>query len=121
MNIGVVGAGAAGLAAATRAKRVNPQARVVVFEAGREFSRATCSLPYYLSGEISDQERLQGVTQQQLEAQGVELRLETPVLEIDSSQRVLTTAAERFSYQKLVVATGSRGRAPWKSQGMGER
>ena len=112
MNIGVVGAGAAGLAAATRAKRVNPQARVVVFEAGREFSRATCSLPYYLSGEISDQERLQGVTQQQLEAQGVELRLETPVLEIDSSQRVLTTAAERFSYQKLVVATGSRGRDP---------
>ena len=108
MNIAVVGAGAAGLAAATRAKRVNPQARVIVFEAGREFSRATCSLPYYLSGEISNPERLQGVSLDQLQERGVELRLETPALEIDPSQRVLVTTAERFSYQKLIVATGSR-------------
>lgn len=108
MNIAVVGAGAAGLAAATRAKRINPQARVVVFEAGREFSRATCSLPYYLSGEIGDFNQLQGVSQAQLAEQGIELHLETPALKIDPTGRKLETAAETLRYDKLIASTGSR-------------
>lgn len=106
----VIGAGAAGLAAATRAKRVHPEAIVTVFESGREFSRGTCSLPYYLSGEIDDGRSLQGVSAEYLADLGVELSLETPVLEIQPHQRRLVTAGPTLLYDKLIVATGSRQR-----------
>ncbi len=107
----VIGAGAAGLAAATRAKRVHPEAAVTVFESGREFSRGTCSLPYYLSGEIEHREYLQGVSAQELAEAGVELHLETQVLEIHPHQRRVITAGPTLSYDRLIVATGSRPRA----------
>lgn len=110
MNIVVVGAGAGGLAAATRAQRANPDARVQVVEKTREFSRGTCSLPYYLSGEIKDASRLQGVTDLELKNKGVELLLETEALKIQVHQRKLETSRDTLGYDRLIVSTGSKPR-----------
>ena len=53
-NIIVVGGNAAGPSAAAKAKRVNPSANVLLFEAGDFISTGTCELPYVLSGEIDN-------------------------------------------------------------------
>jgi NADPH-dependent 2,4-dienoyl-CoA reductase/sulfur reductase-like enzyme len=111
MRIVVIGAGAAGLAAATRAKRVKPDAEVVVFEATGEFSRGTCSLPYFLSRELDHPKFLQGATEADLREKGIDLRLHTKALRILPHQRTLHTEAERVQYDKLVVSTGSRSRS----------
>ena len=54
----VIGGNAAGPAAAAKAKRVNPNADVILFEAGEFISTGTCEMPYVLSGEISDHEKI---------------------------------------------------------------
>jgi NADPH-dependent 2,4-dienoyl-CoA reductase/sulfur reductase-like enzyme len=51
-NIIVIGGNAAGPAAAAKAKRTNPEAKVVMFEASSFISTGTCELPYVISGEI---------------------------------------------------------------------
>jgi len=50
----VIGGNAAGAAAAAKAKRVNPEANVTIFEASEYISTGTCEIPYVLSGEIKD-------------------------------------------------------------------
>jgi NADPH-dependent 2,4-dienoyl-CoA reductase/sulfur reductase-like enzyme len=106
----VIGAGAAGMAAATRARRVDPHASVVVLESSSEYSRGTCSLPYYVSGQIEDASALIGVSRQSLSEQGIELRLQSPARAIDARQRAVETASGSLPYDRLIVSTGSRPR-----------
>jgi NADPH-dependent 2,4-dienoyl-CoA reductase/sulfur reductase-like enzyme len=108
MKIVVIGGGAAGMAAATRAKRVNPSAGVLILEAGREFARGTCSLPYLLSREISNPALLQGISPAELENRGIELRLETAAVRIRPLERRVDTTGETVTYDKLIVGLGSR-------------
>lgn len=98
------------MAAATRAKRTDPAARVVVLEKTTEFSRGTCSMPYFVSGEIAHLSQLQGMTGEQLVEMGLELLLQTKALEISPHQRRVTTSGPTLYYDKLIVATGSRPR-----------
>ena len=54
----IVGGVAGGASAATRARRMNERARIVIFERDAYVSFANCGLPYYLGGEIRDREKL---------------------------------------------------------------
>src|SRR6056297_1086532 len=50
----VIGGDAAGMSAASKAKREHPEMDVVVFEKGEWVSYGACGLPYYVKGEIED-------------------------------------------------------------------
>ena len=53
-NIFVIGGNAAGLAAASQARRENPDIDITVLESGSYISYGACGLPYYISGIIKD-------------------------------------------------------------------
>jgi len=57
-RIVVIGAGAAGMSAASRAKRLKPSNEVIVFDSSRWVSFALCGIPYYIGGEVSELEDL---------------------------------------------------------------
>jgi NADPH-dependent 2,4-dienoyl-CoA reductase/sulfur reductase-like enzyme len=50
----IIGGVAAGMSAASRARKLDPQLEIVVLEKGRHVSYGTCGLPYYLSGQVAD-------------------------------------------------------------------
>ncbi len=54
----IVGGVAGGASAAARARRMNEQARIIIFERDSYVSFANCGLPYYLGGEIKDRDAL---------------------------------------------------------------
>ncbi len=54
----IVGGVAAGMSAATRLKRLDETAEVIVFERGDYVSYANCGLPYYIGDAISEREKL---------------------------------------------------------------
>ena len=54
----IIGGVAAGASAAAKARRCDENARIVVFEKGKDISYATCGLPYYLSGVIANRKKL---------------------------------------------------------------
>jgi NADPH-dependent 2,4-dienoyl-CoA reductase/sulfur reductase-like enzyme len=53
-NILVIGGNASGLAAASQARRENPDADITVLEGGDYISYGSCGLPYYVSGIVKD-------------------------------------------------------------------
>ena len=52
MALVVIGGVAAGLSAATRARRIDPDLEIVVLEKGPVVSYGACSLPYFVEGRI---------------------------------------------------------------------
>lgn len=55
----VVGGDAAGLSAAAKARREDPDREVIVLERGEWVSYGACGIPYYVKGDIPDLADLQ--------------------------------------------------------------
>ena len=52
MKLVVAGGVAAGLSAASRARRVDPSLEILVLEKGRRISYGACGLPYWIEGQV---------------------------------------------------------------------
>ncbi|MFC9995925.1 FAD-dependent oxidoreductase [Nocardia sp. NPDC127526] len=111
----VIGADAAGMAAASQARRLKKadELEIVVFERGHFTSYSACGIPYWVGGDVRDRDELIARTPEEHRARRIDLRLRTEVVEIDiAGQRVrardLETGAESWTgYGKLVIATGA--------------
>jgi NADPH-dependent 2,4-dienoyl-CoA reductase/sulfur reductase-like enzyme len=113
----VVGGDAAGMSAASKAKRDDPDREVIVFEKGQWVSYAACGMPYFLKGDIESLEDLVQVTPEQfIEERDVDLRLHHEVVGIDTEAQEVTVEydGETFTqgYDDLLVATGARAIEP---------
>ncbi len=111
----VIGGNAAGPSAAAKAKRVNPDAEVILFEAGEFISTGTCELPYLFSGEIKDYNEIVFFTPESFEKnKGVKVYNNHYVKEIDRKHKIVfvlnrrTNSVTEFEYDKLILTTGSK-------------
>ena len=109
----IVGGVAAGMSAATRLKRLDETAEIVVFERGDYVSYANCGLPYYIGDAITERERL--VVQDSTgfrELFNIDVRTGSEVLAIQPAEkriRVKDLATGREydeSYDKLLLTPG---------------
>jgi NADPH-dependent 2,4-dienoyl-CoA reductase/sulfur reductase-like enzyme len=108
----VVGGDAAGMSAASKAKRDDPDLDVVVFEKGEWVSYGACGLPYYIKGEIQSLEDLVSVTPEEFrEERDIDLRTGHEVVEIDPEERTVTAEGDDGTvtqpYDALLLATGA--------------
>ena len=113
----VVGGDAAGMSAASKAKRDDPDLEVVVFEKGEWVSYGACGLPYYVKGEIQSLEDLVSVTPEQFrEERDIDLRTGHEVVSIDSDERTVTVRSDEGklvqSYDHLLLAMGAEAVVP---------
>jgi CoA-dependent NAD(P)H sulfur oxidoreductase len=113
----VVGGNAAGPAAAAKAKRVNPDAEVVMFESEEFISTGTCEIPYVLSGEISDYNQLVTFSPEEFRKEkGVKVFTGCEVTGIDRGRKIITVYNNKIrreyeeQYDTLILATGSTAR-----------
>ncbi|MDX3577321.1 MULTISPECIES: FAD-dependent oxidoreductase [unclassified Streptomyces] len=112
----VIGGDAAGMSAASRARRLKgpEELEIVAFERGHFTSYSACGIPYWVGGDVAGRDDLVARTPEEHRARGIDLRLRTEVTEIDvAGRRVRARAVDSgeqswTSYDKLVVATGAR-------------
>ena len=113
-KIVIVGGVAGGASAAARARRVNENADIVVYERGPYVSFANCGLPYYIAGEITDQSRLLVANPQMFwDKYRVVVKTEHEVTQIDRLAKTVTVKklnGETFTdtYDKLILAQGAK-------------
>jgi CoA-dependent NAD(P)H sulfur oxidoreductase len=112
----VIGGGAAGMSAASAARRADPGLDVVVCEAGGFAAYGMCGIPYYLGGMVPEPENLLAYPPATFrEKRHIDLRLHTRVTGIDpGTHRVHLAAGQRgagfgesLDYDALVVASGA--------------
>src|SRR3989475_6939844 len=108
----IIGGNAAGLAAASQAKRIDPRLNVTVLEKGPHISYSTCGIPYYLAKMVSAADLIAYTPESFEKERGIKVHNYTRVDEISPSRkRVMATRTDtgeraEFSYERLLVATG---------------
>lgn len=113
----VIGGGAAGMSAASAARRTAPGLEVVVCEAGGFAAYGMCGIPYYLGGVIADPRTLLAYPPAEFrDRRGIDLRLHTRVTGIDPAAHQIRVAGPQdgpdadgapLRYDALVLATGA--------------
>ena len=105
----VIGGGAAGMSAASAARRVDPGLEVVVCEAGSFAAYGMCGIPYFLGGVVPRAENLLAHPPSEFSGRrGIDLRLNTRVEALDAVRRqVILAGTGPLGYDVLVVASGA--------------
>lgn len=114
----VLGGVAAGMSAAARAKRYNPDLEVCVFERSGYASYSACGLPFYIKGDVTDPARLIARTPERFAADGIRVHVRHEGVAIDPAARTVTVCdlvagtQRDVSYDRLILATGAEATRP---------
>ena len=115
----IIGGTAAGLSAASKAKRVDPSLEITVFERSGYISYGACGLPYFVGGIIDQPDDLVSLNVDQMTNQrGVPTFIHHEVTSIDRTAQMVTVRdldsgkSWQQPYDKLVIATGARAIVP---------
>jgi NADH oxidase (H2O2-forming) len=105
-RLAVIGGGGAGIAAATIAKRQNPDLHVTLFTEFEDVAYSPCGIPFVHGREIESFESLFLSTVERYVEDGLDMRMETVVTEIDLNRRILTARNQHEGFDKLIICTG---------------
>jgi NADPH-dependent 2,4-dienoyl-CoA reductase/sulfur reductase-like enzyme/rhodanese-related sulfurtransferase len=121
----VIGGSAAGPKAASRARRLDENATITIYQKASDLSMASCGYPYYIGGFFNDRNQLlcspAGVVRDSkffLNAKNINAVVNTEVTAIDRKNKrieftnLLTGEKGSDTYDKLVITTGSSARKP---------
>jgi hypothetical protein len=112
MHLVAIGGSDAGISAALRARELDPSTDVTVIVADAYPNFSICGIPYYISGEVTHWRNLAHRTHADLEATGMQLRLDTVATMIDVPGRRVAGRGRHgvtswLDYDELVVGTGA--------------
>ena len=120
MKILIIGAVAAGLKSASKARREDGKAEITVLEQGKLVSYGACGMPYYVGGEIHDIKELMSTGSGNprnadyfKKTKNIDVQTETEAVRIDRDKKIVeakdlkTGELKNYFYDKLVIATGA--------------
>ena len=119
MRLVIIGAVAAGTSAATKARRNNEEAQIVIYERDNFISYAGCGMPYYIGGEVESADELTPRDPAFFKSKyNVDIHTLHEVLSINPEEKTLLvkniSTKEMFTdhYDKLIIATGAQSAVP---------
>lgn len=114
MKTVIVGGVAGGMSAATRLRRLDESAEIVVLEKSEHVSFANCGLPYFVGGVITERDALLLETPASIKRRfKADVRVDSEVVSIDREAKTVTVrdlSADREyteSYDNLILAPGA--------------
>ncbi|HIU75046.1 MAG TPA: FAD-dependent oxidoreductase [Candidatus Pelethocola excrementipullorum] len=114
MKVCIVGGVAGGAGAATRLRRLDEQAEIILFERGEHISYANCGLPYYLGGVIKEKESLLVTKPELLQDRfRIDVRSMQEVVSIDRENHKIVVEDKKTgrryeeTYDKLILSPGA--------------
>ncbi len=114
LRIVIIGGVAGGMSAATRARRMNETASIIVLEKSGYVSFANCGLPYFIGGQIRNEASLFLTTPERVASRyRIDARVRHEVTRIDRLAHLveginhLTGQAFSLVYDKLILAPGA--------------
>ncbi|MCW7554590.1 CoA-disulfide reductase [Endozoicomonas gorgoniicola] len=118
MNIVIIGAEAAGMSAAAKARRTDREASIVVLEQSEIVSFGACGLPYFVGGYFDDASYMAERSADQFVQSGIDLRVRHRVEQVDAETKTLrvrnleSNEIYTESYDRLMIATGASAIRP---------
>jgi len=108
----IIGGDAAGMSAASKARRENPNLKITVLEKGAWVSYAACGLPYYIKGKVKKLKDLIAFSPETFRKErNIDLRLHHEVIKILHEDKNLVVHSRdgdyKLGYDKLLISTGA--------------
>ncbi|WP_449462076.1 FAD-dependent oxidoreductase [Tardisphaera miroshnichenkoae] len=122
----ILGGGAAGMSAASRARRLDQDAGITVLEQTDMISHAPCAIPYFFEGLFKDPSLFMTYTPAYFrEKRSIDVKVGARVVDVDLSGRKVTyvvgSETSQMEYDSLIVSTGARPKVPDVPGSLGER
>ena len=114
----IVGGVAGGASAAAKARRVDENAEIHIFERGSYISFANCGLPYYIAGEIDDRAKLIIMTPEKFWSRSrVHAHVNHEVISINRATKTIRVKGPDstgfdVTYDKLILSQGAKPIVP---------
>ncbi|MDQ7095418.1 FAD-dependent oxidoreductase [Desulfosporosinus sp. PR] len=114
----IVGGVAGGASAAARLRRLDEEARILLFERDDYISFANCGLPYYIGETIKERDKLLVQTPENMKARfKMDVRTNSEVIGIDTDKKKVTVRSKdqgmyEESYDALVLSPGAKALRP---------
>lgn len=114
----IIGADAAGMSAASEARRIDSQLEIVAYDRGGFASYSQCGLPYLVGGLVPDRQRLIARTVAEFAQRGISVQLGHEVTAIDPARSMVRVRDLRSGveteqgYDRLLIATGASPARP---------
>ncbi len=109
----IIGGVAGGANVATRARRLNEDAEIIILERGPYLSFANCGLPYHIGGEIAERSKLVLQNPDSFKNRyNIQARINSEAISIDRANKTVSVKESsgktyQESYTHLVIATGA--------------
>lgn len=110
----IIGGVAAGMSAAAKARRVNPQLDIKVFTDNSYISYSSCGLPYYIGNLVKNYNTLIVRTVEDFARQGTQVITGSRAFKINCAKKLIyledlsTQQTWTEEYDRLIIATGAR-------------
>lgn len=121
MKVVIIGGVAGGATTATRLRRLDENAEIILFERGEHISFANCGLPYYIGDVIKSEEDLLVQTPEKFKERfNIDVRIKQEAIKIDKKNKQVEirkndTGETYFeTYDKLVLSPGAEPINPFK-------
>lgn len=119
MKIIIIGGVAGGASTATRLRRLDEEAEIIILERGEFVSFANCGLPYYIGNEIKEKSDLIVQTPEKFKSRfNIDVRILNEAISIDKDNKTVTIknfqndVIYTESYDKLVLSPGAQPITP---------
>jgi NADPH-dependent 2,4-dienoyl-CoA reductase/sulfur reductase-like enzyme len=115
----IIGGNAAGMSAASRIRRNDKSAEIIVLEKSNIVSYGACGLPYFISDDIKQETDLIARTLLEFkEKSNIDIHLQHEVYSLDPRKRSVSAQAINkgehitYNYDKLLISTGAKAIIP---------
>lgn len=111
-NLIVIGGDAAGMSAASQARRKNKDMSIAVFDKGEFVSYAACGTPYLLAGDVQNHQELIAIDVDEfINKRKIIIKRHSEVTAVYFDEKKITVNSQNnvseYTYDKLVIATGA--------------
>lgn len=103
----VIGGGAAGAKAASKAKRLEPNNQVDLYTRGQNIAYSLCGLPYFIEGSVKNIEELIIRTPKDFEKNGINVFLNSELQQILPEKNCVIINNNHIFYDELILALGA--------------
>ena len=114
----IIGGVAAGMSAASKAKRIDKSLDITVYEMTEAISWGACGLPYYVGDFYPDASLMVARTYEEFQKEGINIKIKHKVENVDfKNKKVFVRNLDENkvfedSYDELVIATGASSTSP---------
>jgi len=107
-NIVIIGSGAAGMTAASEAKRYDPSSNVTVFTEDEHIAYSPCAIPWVVEGKMEWKDIVMHDARFYEKERGITVHTKTKVTAADGQNKTVTACGKEYAYDSLVIATGGK-------------